>query len=70
MDDEKLILEVEKNEILYDKSSEAFKDVRKKLDIWKEIGERIKCNGKRVWLTFYKLLLSSSGGRQSIAHHF
>ena len=30
MDDEKLILEVQKNEILYDKTNRMFKDITKK----------------------------------------
>ena len=55
MDDEKLILEVEKNEVLYNKSSQMFKDIRKKQDIWREIGERLQCSGKHVLLTFYNI---------------
>ena len=37
---EKLILEVEKNPPLYDKSSDLFKDTLKKNDIWKTIADR------------------------------
>ena len=61
MDDEELILEVKKNEILYNKSSKLFKDSRKKQDVWKEIGEKLKYTGKHVCLTFNKSLFNGSG---------
>ena len=65
MDDEKLILEVQKNEILYDKTNRMFKDITKKQDIWNEIGEKLQCSGKHVWLTFYKPLFEISGEAQA-----
>lgn len=38
---EELILEIEKNPILYDKSRSDYKDADKKKDVWKEIADRV-----------------------------
>ncbi|XP_064638303.1 uncharacterized protein LOC135494319 [Lineus longissimus] len=52
---EKLIVEVEKNPGLYDKSSELFKDALKKDDIWRTILDRVGFNSvkevKQKWKT-------------------
>ena len=45
---EKLILEVENNPALYDKSSAFFKDTLKKDDIWKTIADRVGFNSKYI----------------------
>ncbi|CAB3981602.1 Hypothetical predicted protein [Paramuricea clavata] len=42
MDEEQLILEVQRNPVLYNKSHPMFKDARKKKDIWNEIGSKVE----------------------------
>ena len=46
MDKEPLILEVENNAALYDKTHTMFEDSHKKKDIWDAIGERLGVSGK------------------------
>ena len=45
---EVLILEVEKNPVLFDKADKSYKEAVKKKDIWKGIGEKVGLTG--VWL--------------------
>ena len=42
---EAMILEVEKNRVLYDKSDKNYKDCMKKRDKWKAIGQKIGLTG-------------------------
>ena len=43
---ENLILEVQKNPVLYDKSNAQYKDQRMKKDLWIQIGARLGLDGK------------------------
>ena len=54
IDDEELILEVEKNEILYNKSSKLFKDSRKKQDVYLMVHATLMCrDSERLLFTSY-----------------
>ena len=44
---EKLIVEVQKNPPLFDKSNPLFKDTLKKVVIWKAIGRILGINGEK-----------------------
>jgi len=44
---EKLIAEVQKKPPLFDKSNLHFKDILKKMDIWKTISNTIGINGEK-----------------------
>ena len=43
---EKLINEISKNHVLYNKQDRKFKDMKKRRDIYQEIGEKIGLTGK------------------------
>jgi len=42
---EAVILEVEKSLVIYDKSHKGYKDIVKKRDIWRAIGQRVGLTG-------------------------
>ena len=42
---EAMILEIEKNHVLYDKADTDYKDIMKKRDIWKAIGQKVRLTG-------------------------
>lgn len=44
--EERLIIEVEKNPVLFDKSHHLYKEAAKKADIWNAVGARIELTGK------------------------
>lgn len=54
--DELLILEVQKNPILYDKSLPEYKRADKKEDVWSDIAKRIGITGEHKQLSFIEIL--------------
>jgi len=42
---EAIIIEVEKNNVLFDKSQRDYKNIDKKRDIWKAIGKKVGLTG-------------------------
>ena len=49
---EQLLIEIEKNPVIYDKSQREYKDVTKRKDIFNEIGERLNLTGKSICMLY------------------
>jgi hypothetical protein len=53
---ERLIVEVEKHPILYDKSLQEYKDTDKKDRVWKEVSDKLNLTGKSTFIGILKCL--------------
>ena len=53
---EALILEVQNNPILYDKSTKDYKDSRKKRDVWIQVGARVALDGECYFISSLSLI--------------
>ena len=54
---EAMIMKFKKNPVLFDKTEKDYKDIVKKRDIWKAIGQKVGLTGTRWWYSPNSLLL-------------